>query len=85
MEWSYMYRYQIDVATNLTHLTHVNIASMAKTYIIVFNVMHYNYICLEWNWNISTYSYKYIIVCSIIIIIIHSKYFPISDWLKPHA
>ena len=22
---------------------------------------------------------------AIIIIIIHSKYFPISDWLKPHA
>ena len=41
-----MYRYQIDVATNLTHLTHVNIASMAKTYIIVFNVMHY---ILAWN------------------------------------
>ena len=46
MEWSYMYRYQIDVATNLTHLTHVNIASMAKTYIIVFNVMHYIF---AWN------------------------------------
>ena len=41
-----MYRYQIDVATNLTHLAHVNIASMAKTYIIVFNVMHY---ILAWN------------------------------------
>ena len=84
MEWSYMYRYQIDAATNLTHRAHVNIASMAKTYIIVFNVMHYIFAWSETEIFLPI-PYKYIIVCSIIIIIIHSKYFPVSDWLKPHA
>ena len=66
-------------------------AWISKSHSLSMGEKQFNHLCKEFRWTrhiVSRYNQStktLVLYLIIMIIIIHSKYFPVSDWLRPHA